>query len=270
MKCLTLNTHSWIEENSLDKLNDLVEHIYKEDYDVICLQEVNQSMSGKLIKPPRTYIQEPTAAELREDNFALVLTQLLGEQGRVYYWSWGYNHIGYDQYHEGVAILSKTPMAVKTHLVSDTDDEKDYHTRRVLIAETEIEGHRLTFVSVHLSWFGKGFEGEWERLENLLETATSPLILMGDFNNPSHQDGYNLIQKSILNLQDSHEVAKEIKGNYTIVADIDGWKGNKNQLKVDYVFTSKELNIRCSKIVLDGNNSPLVSDHFGIMVEILL
>ena len=29
----------------------------------------------------------------------------LSEQGENYYWTWAYNHIGYDRYHEGVAIL---------------------------------------------------------------------------------------------------------------------------------------------------------------------
>ena len=57
-------------------------------------------------------------------------------QGKDYYWTWAYNHIGYDRYHEGVAILSKTPIEAREILVSDVDDPTDYHTRRVALAET--------------------------------------------------------------------------------------------------------------------------------------
>ncbi|MFD3049855.1 exodeoxyribonuclease III, partial [Streptococcus agalactiae] len=49
-KCLTLNTHSWMEVNALKKLFDLAEHIFREKYDIICLQEVNQSISSPLAK----------------------------------------------------------------------------------------------------------------------------------------------------------------------------------------------------------------------------
>lgn len=52
-------------------------------------------------------------------------------KGKNYYWTWAYNHIGYDRYHEGVAILSKTPIEAREILVSDVDDPTDYHTRRV-------------------------------------------------------------------------------------------------------------------------------------------
>ena len=34
-KCLTLNTHSWMEVNALKKLFDLAEHIFREKYDKV-------------------------------------------------------------------------------------------------------------------------------------------------------------------------------------------------------------------------------------------
>ena len=62
----------------------------------------------------------------------------LAEKGKNYYWTWrAYNHIGCNRYHEGVAILSKTPIKVREILVSDVDDPTDYHTRRVVLTETE-------------------------------------------------------------------------------------------------------------------------------------
>ena len=55
---------------------------------------------------------------LKEDNFAYLIVQLLKERGLHYYWSWTANHIGYDEYDEGVAILSKTPFSPESFLVS--------------------------------------------------------------------------------------------------------------------------------------------------------
>lgn len=48
-KFLTLNTHSWMEEEQETKLNQLAERILQEKYDVICLQEVNQLMESEQV-----------------------------------------------------------------------------------------------------------------------------------------------------------------------------------------------------------------------------
>lgn len=267
-KFLTLNTHSWLEANSLKKLFDLAEHIYIEDYDVICLQEINQDIRGLLTKEIEGYEELPGSPELHRDNYALQLVNYLKSQDRHYYWSWAYNHIGYDKYNEGVVILSKEPLKVKDVLVSDVDDETDYHTRRVLVGETKADGKPITVVSLHMSWFGKGFEEEWNKLETALSDYPKPMVLMGDFNNPTDTAGYDMVLKSPLELQDSHKVAKVIQGDHTIIEDIDGWEGNKQSLKVDHVFTSKDIDVLSSVVVFDGGASPIVSDHFGIAVDI--
>lgn len=153
-------------------------------------------------------------------------------------------------------------------LVSDVDDETDFHTRRVLVAETEIDQKPITVVSLHMSWFGKGFESEWQKLETALLDSPKPLVLMGDFNNPTDTAGYDMILNSPLDLQDSHKVAKKVQGDHTIIEDIDGWEGNKQSLKVDHVFTSKGIDILSSTVTFDGGEAPIVSDHFGLAVEL--
>ena len=267
-KFLTLNTHSWLEANSLKKLFDVAEHIYNENYDVICLQEVNQEMRSLPAKEVDGYVEIPGTPTIHRDNFALQLVTYLKSQGRHYYWSWAYNHIGYDKYQEGVAILSKAPLKSQEILISDVDDETDFHTRHVLAAQTEVEGKNLTVVSLHMSWFGKGFEAEWQKLETALTNLPKPLVLMGDFNNPTDLEGYEIISKSPLGLQYSHKVAEYVSGDHTIIEDIDGWEGNKQSLKVDHVFTSPDLPVKSSKVVFDGGDAPIVSDHFGLAVEL--
>ncbi|AXQ77790.1 exodeoxyribonuclease III [Streptococcus chenjunshii] len=267
-KYLTLNAHSWLEANALKKLFDLAEHIYSENYDLISLQEVNQSLEAPLTENAPGYRKLTDSPPLRKDNFALQLVNYLRSQGRYYYWSWAYNHIGYGKYQEGVAVLSRNPLTVQDILISAAADEKDYHTRRVLLAQTQLYSRKVTVACLHMSWFGKGFEAEWKKLEDALLTYPQPLVLMGDFNNPTNAQGYQMILNSPLRLQDSHNAAEYSAGGHTIIEDIDGWEDNRQALKVDHIFASRDIHFKTSQIVLDGGNSPIVSDHFGLAAEI--
>lgn len=264
---LTLNTHSWMEVNSLKKLFDLGEYILEKDFDVVCLQEINQGIDSELAKAAPTYQPLESSPALRKNHFALQLVQYLKSQGKTYYWSWAYNHICYDKYHEGVAILSKTPLLAKDILISATDDETNFNTRRALLAETEVNGKVITVVSAHMSLLGNGFETEWPRLEAALSHAQKPLVLMGAFNNPTDETGYRMIMDSPLQLQDSHAVADKVVGQHTIIEDIDGWEDNTQSLKVDHVFASQDIRILASKVAFDGGAAPIVSDHYGLEVE---
>ena len=46
MKFLTLNTHSWMEENPQQKFEDLLKDILEKQYDLICFQEINQTIES--------------------------------------------------------------------------------------------------------------------------------------------------------------------------------------------------------------------------------
>ena len=50
MKFLTLNSHSWMEENAQQKFETLKEQILEAQYDVICFQEVNQEMASETVR----------------------------------------------------------------------------------------------------------------------------------------------------------------------------------------------------------------------------
>jgi rgfB len=266
-KFLTLNTHSWMEEEQETKLNQLAERILQEKYDVICLQEVNQLMESEQVVQAPFYQAVEGAIAIHQDHFVLCLVEKLAKAGLDYHWSWAYNHIGFDIYNEGVAILSRKPIAPREVLVSEVNDPRDYHTRKVLLAETEVEGQLMTIASCHLSWWDKGFQGEWSKLEEELLKVKTPLVLMGDFNNPVDYEGYQHILKSPLKLQDSHKVAQKISGRATVEGEIAGWDGNQDALKIDYIFTSRGIQIESSAVVFDGKETPVVSDHFGLEVE---
>ena len=89
---------------------------------------------------------------------------------------------------------------------------------------------------------------------------------MGDFNNPVGQEGYKAILKSPLKLQDCHQVAQERFGNHTVAGEIAGWQGNQEDLKIDHIFCSQGMSVASSKVVFDGQNGPVISDHYGLEV----
>ena len=62
MKLLTLNCHSWQEENQIEKIEYLAKVINDKDYDVIALQEISQSIDAESID-----------GYIKENNFVLML-----------------------------------------------------------------------------------------------------------------------------------------------------------------------------------------------------
>lgn len=272
MNILTLNTHSWLEKNPLEKLQQLADQIIKEDYAIIALQEVNQRIDSSLAISLQNFHPTEEQLPIHEDNFAHLLVQRLKEQGHDYHWSWTYNHIGYDLYHEGVALLSKQPIQPTALVVSAEKDPNDYRTRVALIGQTKIGKKSITAVSCHYSWWTEvgGFADEWSKTEAALQNLSSPLIIMGDFNNPASAKytGYELVLNSPLLLQDSFLAAKEKRGEHTVEKAIDGWGENQEKLRIDFIFTSQEMAISSYQVVFDGKYTPIVSDHFGVAVTI--
>ncbi len=264
MKVLTLNTHSWMEENPEEKMTHLAETILAEDYDVIALQEVNQLIGSEKAILNDLYCPATDHA-IHEDNFALRLVEYLAVAGAEYYWTWTYSHIGYLRFHEGLALLSKEPILPKGYLVSENDDERSARRRCLLTGLTEIDGKMVQVCSCHYSWWSEeGFVTEWKATEKILQESEYPLIVMGDFNNPADTEGYRLVTEGVLDLADTFVETKHQIGEHTVSKAIDGWHNNQEKLRIDYVFASKMLTPETYQVVFDGEESPVVSDHFGV------
>lgn len=273
MKIMTLNTHSWLEEEPWEKLKQIAKKICHEQYDVIALQEVNQTMNAKRLTSEQlknfNQVQEQTS--VRSDNFAYCLIQLLAEQGETYYWSWELSHIGYDIYEEGNALLSRQPLTSQTYLVSETKEKEDYHTRKILVGQTFFETQWITVASCHFSWWTdekSGFAFEWKELEARLVPLTTPLYLLGDFNNPAGGSGYDLVKNSRLPICDAYPVAGKKQGEATIEKKIDGWENNKDGLRIDYIYVPENCSVISYQRIFDGENGLIVSDHYGVAVTL--
>lgn len=271
MKVMTLNTHSWLEENPQEKMEQIVTAILAGGYDIIALQEVNQSLFAEVIETNAYFCETEAQYKIKADNFAYLIVENLRAQGAVYYWSWVYNHIGYSKYDEGVALLSKTPLDSRNLLISSINDPQDYHTRRTLVAETTWDGESVTVASCHFSWWESaksGFIEEWQRVETELQKTALPYLLMGDFNNPAGQEGYQRIMKSPLKLVDAYQMAKAREGEFTVEKNIDGWEESTEKLRIDYIFVSDSLEVETYTVIFNDKNQPIVSDHYGIAVHL--
>lgn len=269
MKFLTLNTHSWMEENAINKMKQLAAFIHEEQIDIVALQEVNQSVTESIVDSP-THFANPDHEVIKSDNFALLLANYLKTQfHEIFTWTWTKNHIGFDRFDEGVALLIKQPINRVFRLpISKSTNPNDFHTRVAVGAELE---NKMTVISLHASWWISPqtkelcFPYEMKQLNQFAQYHSSPIFLMGDFNNPSHikNEGYQLITQ---NWFDTYSLANHSIGHDTMTGAIAGWQDNKHGQRIDFIFSNQSLPIKEARVVFDGREQPLISDHFGYMI----
>ena len=77
-------------------------------------------------------------------------------------------------------------------------------------------------------------------------------------------EGYDLVRSS--GFYDTYELAEERDGGATVIKSIDGWKGNSDAMRLDYIFTSEKQRIKKSRVIFNGGELPVISDHFGVEV----
>lgn len=261
MKILTLNVHAWIEENQLEKIDILARTIAEKQYDVIALQEVNQIMSEKIVY-----------ADIKEDNYGWVLLNKIAEYTDTeYYYHWSNSHIGYGKYDEGIGILTK-------HKLVNTDDfyctysqsVRSISSRKIISAEINYNGENIEFYSCHMNLPNCETEKMSDNLKTILNRNPKKIlkILMGDFNTDAinNKIDYDIILSE--GLYDTYNMAEKKDDGITVNKNIDGWKDSKNEMRIDYVFANKEIKVKESKVIFNGENYPVVSDHYGIEVEI--
>lgn len=262
MKLLTLNCHSWQEKKQLEKINIIANEIKEKSYDVITLQEVSQLITAKNIDD-----------KIKANNFALVLLNELYKLGvSNYKMVWDFSHIGFDIYEEGVAILTKHDIVEdQSFFISKNDDRTYWKTRKIVGATININGKLMDFYSCHLGWWKDEEEPFKYQVDSLLKNAKldKPTFFMGDFNNNAliKGEGYDyLIEKG---LYDTFHLAQHKDEGITLKGEIDGWKDNLKDMRIDLVLTNEKITVKSSKVIFNGQNKPMVSDHYGVEVEIV-
>lgn len=260
MKLLSLNCHSWQEENQMEKIRILAEKIKEEQYDVIALQEISQHKDSNII-----------CGKIKSDNYAEVLINelnLIDEDG--YRYVWDFSHMGYDVYEEGLAILTKHKIVnSECFYISQDKTITNYKSRKIVKATIEINGVNIDFYSCHLGWWNDIDEPFKNQMDNLLEKLDGEKlsILMGDFNNNAfiRNEGYDyILEKGLFDTFISAEVKDS---GITARGKIDGWKSCDEDKRLDLILTSKKINVKSSKVIFNGEKN-IVSDHYGVEVNI--
>lgn len=277
MKLLTLNTHSLIEKQYEEKLLWFAEVIQKETPDVFALQEVNQSIAAEVCPSVMLGNFQPCRnceAIVRVDNHAARLARILQEKGLEYYWSWIPIKLGYGRYDEGMAIFSKQRI-IETHQFysSHTQDYQNWKSRKVLGIKTEY-AKGSWFYCIHMGWWKddeEPFQKQWDIIEKEIAEKKGKIWLMGDFNSPAHilGEGYDYVKS--FGWKDSYACAARKDAGITVGNAIDGWRDNQvdaSGLRIDMIWSKNEETIVCSEVICNGKNYPIVSDHYGVMIEV--
>ena len=262
MKLMTLNCHSWQEENQLDKIKILAERIKKEQYDVIALQEISQHIDGE-------YISE----NIKSDNYVQVLINELNNINEdSYKYVWDFSHIGYDVFEEGLAILSRHKIkSYDSFYVSQNQSENNYKSRKILKATIEANGKEIDFFSCHLGWWNDKEDPFKKQVDTLLKHIDDNKLsfLMGDFNNNAllRNEGYDyIIAKGMI---DTYIMAEEKDSGITVKGTIDGWRECSEDKRLDLILSTKKIEVKDSKVIFNRENY-IVSDHFGVEININL
>lgn len=263
MRLLTLNCHSWLEENQYEKIGYLAQAIKEKSYDVIALQEVSQfTTEQKVVK------------NVTQDNFAIVVLRELEKIGVTgYSLVWDFSHFYSEKYEEGLAILTKHPI-IEEHsfVVSKNSDPNLWTTRKIVGAKINFHGKPVSVYSCHTGWWHDKSEPFRYQADSLLEQVNKDelFFLLGDFNNNAFLtgEGYEYLMNK--GLYDTYSLAKEKDDGITVKGKIVGWSDNKEDLRIDLILMNEPLPVASSKVIFNNINKPVVSDHFGVEAEVEL
>lgn len=280
MKLLTLNTHSLLEEDYEQKLEWFLEAILREKPDIIALQEVNQTCDAPVLDTDQLAGQYPVPGciQIRQDNHAANLARRLRQQGMECWWTWIPIKRGYEKYDEGVAVLSlgRPIRCVDAFPISKNNDYNSWRTRAVL--GVQVEGLEDWFYCLHMGWWDdevERFLDQWKRLNCCIASKRmcGTVWLMGDFNAPDTVHGQSYEHVVASGWFDTYAIAHCKDSGITAPGAIDGWKHRKvshmqDGMRLDYIWCSRKKEIRSSRIMFNGTKEPVVSDHFGILIDV--
>lgn len=275
MKLLTLNTHSLVEENYNNKLTIFVDTIFNVLPQIIALQEVNQTCCEAIVSDEKLigYYAAKSDVIIRKDNHIYNVVKQLSKKGAEYYWTWVPIKNGYGKFDEGIGLMSLSPiLETKVISVSDIDDYHNWKTRKIIGIRTEAHPEEWYF-SVHFGWWNDEeapFERQWKNANEFFRKCNLVWV-MGDFNNPAEvrNEGYDMLKTLYWN--DTYNLAYEKGSGITVGQVIDGWRDkvcHTDGMRIDQIWCNKERNVKSSKVIFNGTNYPVVSDHYGVLIEI--
>ncbi|MBI9009554.1 MAG: endonuclease/exonuclease/phosphatase family protein [Tenericutes bacterium] len=251
LKLLSQNLHCLVEEDIETKQKTIADEIAKRDIDIIFMQEVAQTHSDNL-------------TDVKSDNYGLKLLELLREKGLHYFLYYEPIKKSFGVYDEGLAILSKYPLAKAfSRLISKVDDYENWKRRKVLGYNLSLKGKLITLATTHFGW-----TDEVEVFEDQFDLATKSkmvenlFILAGDYNVvPSSKEYKHIMSKNWINL------SIPTKDNVYLSTFRGDDTEHKEVRRLDYIMTNKHVEVLKEEILFIDER---VSDHYGLYIEIEL
>ena len=177
---------------------------------------------------------------LKQDNYGVILLNKINQRvAQKYSLFWSNSHIGYDKYDEGIAFLTRLPVYdVDAFYCSQHQRLDSILSRKIIGLTVEYQGQLIECYSCHIT------------------------DAIGD------QQAYQQIKS--LGLFDTFEMAEQKDSGITVEKAIDGWKGHSEEKRLDYIFLNQAKRVLSSQVIFNGKNKPIVSDHFGVEVDLIL
>ena len=258
LKVLILNLHCYQEENQDEKFTTIAKAIDELDVDIVCLQEVAE------------YWRDGQGDW--ESNAAKIINDRLIEP---FYIHTDWSHLGFDQYREGVAILSRYPLSNhESRYVSDSHDVYNIHSRKVVAARVYVPYIGLINVfSAHLSWLEDGFQEQFQRLhewaEHINTDEVKASLLCGDFNITAGSNGYKLVVDSGEYQDQFLAINKQGVFDQIFKVNDPHWQDLlADDYRIDYIFMNKDSKLKTTSanVVFTNQDYGRVSDHCGYLM----
>ncbi len=172
----------------------------------------------------------------------------------------------------GIGILSRLPFKrVQTRMLPPGTIDK-YGARVALMGTVEVEGTEIDLFTTHLSWRPQEEHTRIKQTEELLRLAESTdalSVIGGDFNSSPIEPAVRVAQKKYKDVfNEIHPAETGITwaqdSNPYITST---WRGEE---RIDFLFCSKEFEIKSAEVVLNKAAPVYPSDHFGVLSELTL
>ena len=270
---LTLNLHTYQEDNQNEKLNMIVDVIGGMDIDFIAFQECAQHKTAGIIDN-----------NIREDNMTHRIAEMLNEKfGSKYSFSWDWAHYGWNVWEEGVSVLSKYPLIeTDSRYVSASTTQSNIESRKVIYGAFQFDDKRIHLFSAHTHWrtseTSEEQNNQIKKIKSMVvekEAENAFSFVAGDFNvNPTSDypwsEGYNIMVNGgeytdtylIVNTDANNKPAQS--KYHTVLGDFLG--------RIDYVFMKNNtvFKVEASQIIFTSEAVGKVSDHYGVLTRVSL
>jgi endonuclease/exonuclease/phosphatase family metal-dependent hydrolase len=235
LRVMSYNIHVGIGVDKRLDLRRVAEVIRRERPDLVGLQEIDRGTQ-------RTGRVDQIAELARLTGMHYAFAPNLNFQGGWY----------------GVAILSRFPLLASEH--ARFRHRREAERRGYLLAEVEINGRPLSFVTTHLDHQQDDNRlFETEQLLRAVPDSPAPLVVAGDFNDEPAGESYRLMLTRFADAWAAGGAAGD-GGGLTYPAD-------KPRKRIDYIFHAPRERTRARRAWVV--ESP-ASDHRALVAEIEL